>query len=92
MTNRLKEQFEACKRNKLLANAKVELLDQQIEELQAQVETMRLALLAMRNLAMVADDGDPWYAENAGIDAEACFALARKALGESSPAKRPSDG
>jgi hypothetical protein len=44
---------------------------------------IRQVLLNTLNLASVAHEGDPWYAENAGIDAEAVLAEARRVLGES---------
>lgn len=48
----------------------------------AALRTTRAALLSMRELAAVADNGDPWYAEHEGLDAAAIFAEARAALGE----------
>jgi len=48
-----------------------------------EVERLGEALIAMRELAVVANDGDPWYAEHEGVDAGRAFALARAALAES---------
>jgi hypothetical protein len=44
------------------------------------VEPWRAALRDVTDLAIVADDGDPWYAQKAGIDAEAVLARARALL------------
>jgi len=40
------------------------------------------ALRDMRTLASVSVEGDPWYAEQAGLDAESIFAQADDVLGE----------
>lgn len=47
------------------------------------------ALRSMRALASVSTEGDPWYAENSGLDADAIFLQARKALREE---EQPADG
>ena len=51
-------------------------------ELFNRVERLESALRSMRKLAAVAHDGDPWYAEQAGIDVDAIFDEARVALEE----------
>jgi hypothetical protein len=54
----------------------------QVENLLAENDGLRAALRSMRVLAGVAHNGDPWYAENEGLDACAIFKQAREALGE----------
>lgn len=46
------------------------------------IDKLEAALRSMRELAAVAHNGDPWYAENEGMDASAIFKQAREALGE----------
>lgn len=43
---------------------------------------LEAALRSMRELAAVAHNGDPWYAENEGIEVGPIFEQAREALGE----------
>ena len=54
----------------------------EIERLWAERDELRTALEAMRTLAIIADQGDPWYAEHEGLNAAAIYAQARAALGE----------
>ncbi len=51
-----------------------------LEALLAENQRLRDALEAMRALASVSTDGDGWYAEQAGLDADAIFTQAREAL------------
>ncbi len=37
----------------------------------AKLERVLVAAIELRHLALVADDGDPWYSEHAGLDAKA---------------------
>ncbi len=53
---------------------------QALDALLAENQRLRKALIAMRELAGVSTEGDPWYAEDAGLDADAIFKQARKAL------------
>ncbi len=48
----------------------------------AAVKRLSDALRAMRQLAGISTEGDPWYAEHEGIDADAIFKQAKAALGE----------
>lgn len=57
------------------ANAVLRLLTDEVADL-------REALLAMRELASISHNGDPWYAENSDLDAAVIFAQASRALGE----------
>lgn len=49
----------------------------------SEADALKAALTAMRELASVSYDGDPWYAEHEGLDAAAIFAQAAEALDES---------
>lgn len=59
-----------------------------INDLLVALEQLRRALEAVFEVAAVANEGDPWYCENEGIDAEAAFVLARAALEPAPDAKR----
>ncbi len=48
----------------------------------AKVRQLREALVAMRELAMVSYNGDPWYAEREKIDVDVVLRQAREALDE----------
>ncbi len=51
-------------------------------EKDAEIARLREALTETLNLAIVADEGDYFYAEQAGIDSAAVIAKARAALGK----------
>ncbi len=55
-------------------------MDDQAQKVVAENQRLRDALITMRTLALCANEGDPWYAENEGIDSEAIFKQAREAL------------
>ncbi len=57
-----------------------EAVVEQRDALLAENQRLRDALEAMRELASVSTDGDGWYAEQAGLDADAIFTQAREAL------------
>ncbi len=54
----------------------------EIASLRAEIARLREALTETLNLAIVADEGDYFYAEQAGIDSAAVIAKARAALGK----------
>ena len=51
-----------------------------LNELVADAEALAEALEAMIELAAIGEDGDPWYAEEAGIDAASVIPKARAVL------------
>jgi hypothetical protein len=48
--------------------------------LEGELERVTAALQAVFTVAAISHEGDPWYCEHEGVDAEAAFALARAAL------------
>ncbi len=62
------------------SNRRTHELAAHVRQAVAERDKLREALIAMRNLASVSTEGDPWYAERDGIDAEAVFEQARAAL------------
>ena len=56
-----------------------------VRDWEADLQRLEEALRNMRTLAAVADGGDPWYAEEEGLDSAAIFAEARVALREEKP-------
>jgi hypothetical protein len=61
----------------------VDLLSEGQVRRNAEIQRLREALVAMRELAAVAHNGDPWYAEHEGVDAAAIFEQAKQALADS---------
>jgi hypothetical protein len=66
------------------AHAKMERLERKLAERDEALREMREALEAISEVASVAHNGDPWYCENEGIDAEAAFTKVRAALARES--------
>jgi hypothetical protein len=62
------------------AGRQLEAAEAERDRLARRVAELEAALRETRNLAAVAHESDPWYAEDAGIDAEAVLARARAAL------------
>lgn len=68
-----------------LLEAEVARLAAALKDAEREREGLRRALEAVFEVAAVANEGDPWYCEHEGIDAEAAFKLAREALQEPAP-------
>jgi hypothetical protein len=53
----------------------------EIERLEARIKTLEIALWQTMDLAEIANEGDPWFAEQKGLNADRILERARAALG-----------
>lgn len=61
---------------------KVKEYTAEINQAISEYEALRTSLKEMRTLASVCIEGDPWYAEHAGLNVRDIFAKAQHAIGD----------